>query len=201
MRRIDLTGKVFGRWTVLASAGRTTHARWLCVCTCGSTRTVSGPNLASGKSTSCGCYRNELRPTYAARRDYSGIRNPRAKQHADRFGDLYVPSSNVWYKRAAGVYYTAKRTGVPVEFDNAMEFAAYVKSIALDRCPVFGVPFVERGVGFNKWSPSIDKIDPARGYARGNVQVISMLANCMKRDASPTELTQFARWALQQGTP
>jgi hypothetical protein len=80
-----------------------------------------------------------------------------------------------------------------------MEFASYVKSIAPAKCPVFNRRFVDRGVGFSPWSPSIDKIDPAKGYVRGNVQVISMLANAMKRNATPAQLRQFAEWVLSTG--
>lgn len=86
--------------------------------------------------------------------------------------------------------------GIPCGFTNAAELASYVISMVPDKCPVFGVPFVERGNGFDNFSPSIDKIDPSLGYVRGNIQVISMLANCMKRNASPEQLKQFALWAL-----
>ncbi|NBS70476.1 hypothetical protein EBT31_16415 [bacterium] len=108
-----------------------------------------------------------------------------------------MPSNSIWYKRAAGIYYSAKKRKVPVGFESAIEFASYVKSIAPDKCPVFGKKFVEQGNGFGRFSPSIDKIDPRKGYVRGNVQVISVLANCMKRDANRKELQQFAKWVLK----
>jgi hypothetical protein len=37
-------------------------------------------------------------------------------------------------------------------------------------------------------SPSIDRIDPARGYVKGNIWVISYRANVIKNDASHDEL-------------
>jgi hypothetical protein len=141
--------------------------------------------------------REEMRPLYAKRRDFTGLKNPRARASKDTSG-TYVPSSSVWYKRAAGIFYAAKKKGTPLGFTNAAQLAAYVVSIKPKRCPVFNKPFVERGVGFNNWSPSIDKINPKKGYVRGNIQVISMLANCMKRDATPWQLQQFARWVLQE---
>jgi hypothetical protein len=100
----------------------------------------------------------------------------------------------VWYKRAAGVFHAAKKAGVPLGFTTAVSLAIYVQGIAPDRCPVFGEEFADRGHGFNKWSPSIDKIDPALGYVPGNLQVISVLANCMKRDATTAQLQLFADW-------
>lgn len=55
---IDLTGKVFDRWTVLEKAGTNSQKRveWLCRCDCGTTRKVIGKHLRERKSRSCGCY-------------------------------------------------------------------------------------------------------------------------------------------------
>ena len=56
MNLIDLTGKQFGRWTVIAPA----HSRpqggaiWLCRCVCGTERGVRGDILRNGQSTGCG---------------------------------------------------------------------------------------------------------------------------------------------------
>lgn len=197
MKRQNLIDKRFGRWLVVAAAPRTYQTMWECVCDCGTTRAVSGANLSTGSSTSCGCFREENRPTLAKNRNFNGMRNPRAQRNAAGNGGDWVPSSSVWYKRAAGIYYSAKDKDIPLGFSSAAELASYVRSIAPTHCPVFGVEFTERGNGFNKWSPSIDKVDPKLGYVRGNIQVLSMMANCMKRDASPDQLKQFAKWVLR----
>lgn len=61
-RLIDLTGRTFGRLTVLGRApnrqGRR-EAMWFCVCDCGEETTVRGVHLTSGASGSCGCLRLE----------------------------------------------------------------------------------------------------------------------------------------------
>lgn len=198
MKLLNLTGNRFGRLTVVNRAPRTYQTMWACVCDCGKKLSVSGANLRTGHTQSCGCLREELRPSYAKRRDFTGLNNPRAKRSRLRAGGMYVPSSDVWYKRTAGVFYAAKRSGVPVGFSGVSEMAAYVRSLVPTKCPVFDKTFVERGAGFSPWSPSIDKINPAKGYVRGNIQVISMLANCMKRDATASQLKQFARWVLKE---
>ena len=46
-------GKIFGRWTVVASRG----VDWLCRCECGSEKILPAGSLVSGKSRSCGCLR------------------------------------------------------------------------------------------------------------------------------------------------
>jgi len=63
MRRVeDLTGKVFGYWTVLGPGERdkSNRARWLCKCKCGEIRTLRAADLRSGSSKSCGCFQREL---------------------------------------------------------------------------------------------------------------------------------------------
>lgn len=58
---VDLTGKRFGRLTVVGLAGRQRRmSQWNCVCDCGGKSVVSGANLQSGNSSSCGCLRSEL---------------------------------------------------------------------------------------------------------------------------------------------
>lgn len=57
-KRIDLTGRVFGRLTVAGPAGtRNGRLHWRCRCVCGSTRDVSRDALTSGRQTGCGCLR------------------------------------------------------------------------------------------------------------------------------------------------
>jgi hypothetical protein len=56
----DLTGKTFGRLTVIERGSRWGNgARWRCVCECGGEREVSASNLQYGGVKSCGCWRRE----------------------------------------------------------------------------------------------------------------------------------------------
>lgn len=59
MRRLELAGQIFGRWTVLHSIRVNERIEWLCRCTCGTKRSVIGFSLKSGVSISCGCFRAE----------------------------------------------------------------------------------------------------------------------------------------------
>ena len=58
---IDLTGKTFGRLTVIRRDGsdKDGKAVWHCVCTCGTEKGVRGKHLRSGAVTSCGCFSSE----------------------------------------------------------------------------------------------------------------------------------------------
>lgn len=58
---INLAGRVFGRWTVIAYAGRIgRHPTWRCQCACGNTGVIYATNLSRGLSKSCGCLRIEI---------------------------------------------------------------------------------------------------------------------------------------------
>lgn len=46
-------------------------------------------------------------------------------------------------------------------------------------------------------SPTIDRIDPAKGYVRGNIIVVSQKANTMKSNATIAEMRRLARFYTQ----
>lgn len=64
-----------------------------------------------------------------------------------------------------------------------------------ENCPVFGTPFLnELREGRNPRAPSIDRIDSAKGYIKGNIQIISWRANFLKSNGTKEEfklLTEF----------
>lgn len=61
-------------------------------------------------------------------------------------------------------------------------------------CPYLGIKLEP----FSEWaSPSLDKINPTLGYVKGNIQVISNLANTMKSSANMEQLVLFAENVLK----
>ena len=57
---IDLTGKVYGRLTVISRAeNKNGRPYWNCLCECGNITCVSGGNLHEGNVRSCGCLTKE----------------------------------------------------------------------------------------------------------------------------------------------
>lgn len=86
---IDLTGKTFGRLTVLKRAEKpagatSSSAFWLCKCECGTEKVISGNVLRQGKAKSCGCYN----------RDYH-FNNIKEDLTNKRFGHLIVLSRTI----------------------------------------------------------------------------------------------------------
>ena len=63
-------------------------------------------------------------------------------------------------------------------------------------CPYLGVRLTNLG-GRKPTNISIDRIDNAKGYVPGNIQVISYLANRMKDAASIEEMLIFSRNVLK----
>ena len=57
-RKIDLTGEIFGKWTVLQDSGEREengNILWKCICECGTIKNVDGQSLKKRVSQSCGC--------------------------------------------------------------------------------------------------------------------------------------------------
>ena len=65
-------------------------------------------------------------------------------------------------------------------------------------CPYLGHVLTKvRGAGQLETNASIDKIDPTKGYVKGNVQIISRQANRMKNNATSEQLILFAKNILK----
>lgn len=57
---IDLTGKKFGRLTVIKrEPNKGVYPMWLCKCICGGEKVISGEHLRRGNTKSCGCLNKE----------------------------------------------------------------------------------------------------------------------------------------------
>ena len=76
----DLTGRIFGRITVIERQGtRNNYALWFCQCSCGNELHVTSTRLRNGQQ-SCGCIRRGMKISNRSRKDLEG----------QRFGDLLV---------------------------------------------------------------------------------------------------------------
>ena len=62
-------------------------------------------------------------------------------------------------------------------------------------CGIMDTPFTIGGD--LDTSPSLDRIDPTRGYVHDNIQIISNLANRMKNNASDEQLLRFSHYYIE----
>jgi hypothetical protein len=79
-----------------------------------------------------------------------------------------------------------------------IEFNIEISDIVIpETCPILGLPIKKLIDGNRDLSPSLDRIDNAKGYIKGNIQVISFKANAMKLTANKDELINFSNWVRE----
>lgn len=95
--RIDLSGSVFLRLTVISYAGKSAgKSNWLCVCVCGIQKVVRGSHLTGGKTRSCGCLERELTSERSSThglsksRPYRIWRNMINRCHYEKYGERHL---------------------------------------------------------------------------------------------------------------
>jgi len=126
--------------------------------------------------------------------------NEKRKEHAKQVG--YSPAHRAAYvdqrKRdprislLRGAKARAKKCGAPFELS--------LEDINIpDVCPILGLALEPRinepGVyKSNPNSPSLDRLNPSLGYIKGNVSVISNLANVIKNSGTAEDHRKIAEW-------
>lgn len=81
-----------------------------------------------------------------------------------------------------------------------IEFNITVNDIKIPtHCPYLGVELTRiRYKGRQDYNPSLDRIDPTKGYTKDNIEVISDKANRMKNNANLEELIVFANAIIRK---
>ena len=66
-----------------------------------------------------------------------------------------------------------------------------LKKLVTDTCPILGMKLK---IGIDNWqnSPSLDRIDNDKGYIKGNVIMVSHMANSIKNQATPDQIQKVA---------
>ncbi len=130
-----LVGQVYGRWTVLAPDGRArpnrTHPESFCRCSCGVEKWVESYFLRTGRSTSCGCYRQEWATKRATTHGDSGT----------RLHKIWMGVRERCYSQGSSVYkyYGARGIVVDPQWDRFESFRSwavengYTKDLEIDR--------------------------------------------------------------------
>lgn len=112
------------------------------------------------------------------------------KERAREYHLTYFEQSTEKY-----LYTVAKQRALKA----GMEFSIDLSDIVIpEKCPYTDLPLTRiYGQGRVRTNPSLDRIDNSKGYVKGNVQVVSDLANRMKVNSSIEELLAFAKGVLK----
>lgn len=137
---IDLTGKTFGRWTVIESSGKTKKGtpRWKVVCNCPNKteKIVLDSDLNNGRTKSCGCLKDEI---FQKRSEYRES-NPRLYR-------IWKAMKNRCYNENGPDYKLYGGRGITVceewknNFDSFCRWAlenGYQEELSIDRIDVNG---------------------------------------------------------------
>lgn len=151
-KRDNLTGKIYGLWTVVSRSNKKSkngyRTLWLCKCECGKKALVQRSNLISGGSKGC----------WTCRRD------------------VIVTSKfpKIWYRK---VLEQAKSRGHLFEMTEEDMWSIWENQKHI--CPLTGIELLITN-DKNKTTASIDRINNELGYIKGNVWFIHKHINMMK---------------------
>ena len=84
--------------------------------------------------------------------------------------------------------------------ERGLDFNISLEDVVIPKfCPILGIGLkVHKGSSGGKpESPALDRIDNDRGYVKGNVMVVSHLANMMKSSATTGQMIKFAEWVIK----
>lgn len=180
VRCTDLSGKKFGRWTVLEKVQYHQRVKWKCRCECGNEAEITPTSLVRHRSTKC---------------RKCGYVSDKFREPMPRY---------YWTKVLVG----AKKRKLEVSVDQ--EYCRLLYRQQDGKCALTGVPLhVGRSVrefraGLN--TASLDRIDSSRGYIEGNVQWVHKAINNMKQGLTQEEFTawcgkvmDYAKLQLEEG--
>ena len=110
-----------------------------------------------------------------------------------KYKTLMNPEYYIWYRTKESVYKNKRRRHTDEYFNISID-----DIIIPEYCPYLNIKLTtDVNNCFLPNYTTIDRIDSNLGYVKGNVQVISKLANTMKSNATKEELIIFAKNILK----
>ena len=183
-KMIDLTGKTFGRLTVLSPAPRPKSVKnksqyWKCKCICQNEVVVNGNNLRCGNTTSCGCLQKEVRTKHGMSETrlykiYKGMKercnNPSNKYYKN-YGAREIEICDEWIDKENGF----------MSFYKWAMTNGYADNLSIDRIDVNGnyepdnCRWADSSVQNFNQRPRSNKTGPTGVYKNSNGKYIAQI--------------------------
>ena len=150
----------------------------------GRVRLERNAEAESGKAQVCDCCGEDLPLSKFSKLDKN---NPKAGhkttcRRCSKNNFRREKDRKLWETNAAAIMWKHAKANA---HHKGISFTITVEDIIIpERCPVLGVPFTTKG----EYAPSIDKIDPTRGYDPDNITIVSRRANIKKSDMTLNEM-------------
>lgn len=121
--------------------------------------------------------------------------------YKSRYGSDQLEKKRKRYRTSEGWILNTLRTAKKRAKKEEIPFNLLPEDIELpDVCPVLGIPLEINNKGMSNNSPTLDKIVPSLGYVKGNVRVISWLANRIKGDQTDPTIFEKVAAYLREST-
>lgn len=163
MKPIDRIGQRFGALTVIERDVRmhdkARSALWVCLCDCGTKKTVSADRLVRGRVTSCGCRRHvgDLKATHGLTR--AGNKPPPEYGVWSMMKDRCSNPNNDSYAD-----YGARGIAVCVEWQN--DFTAFMRDMGPRPSPKHSIDRKNNDLGYTadncRWATSVEQANNRR---------------------------------------
>ena len=167
--RLDLQGERYGRLLVVESAGTNAHSQSTWKCRCDCGAEVVVAATSLRQGNTLSCG--------CFRKGTSCKSRLQPLSHQQLAKKLCRRAKN-----------RADAAGIPYDLDPQV-------LVIPNTCPALGVPLSPDD---RNHTPTLDRINPKKGYTKDNVAVISWRANSLKKDGTLEELEQLAKWLRRQ---
>lgn len=194
-KMIDLTGKKFGKLTVISlstTRGNRRQLKWNCLCDCGKTHLVTGESLRHNKSRSCGCLLRDSR--YVKNKNTDRVRMlfkllyfSLKKRHAKKSKSKnIIPFDNFITLSLSNCFYC--NSPAESKLEDVRYSTKFGKSIITDTV-----------IKYN----GLDRVDNTKGYEADNVVACCKYCNMAKNEFTQEHFRErickiYNNWAKPQ---
>lgn len=172
-RKNNLIGKKFGKLKVLNISSKRKSIRyryWVCICDCGTVKSIRSTHLTQGNVKSCGCDHHK-----------------RGKENCHWRGYQDIPSHIF-----SGIRIQAKNRNIPFKITIKQMWNIFRKQKG--KCALSGMRLYFNSSSRTKdGNASLDRVDSSRGYSLNNIQWVDKNINKMKNCLSEEQFLNFCK--------